>query len=107
MNGADHEIKMLGGIIADTVSEQLTEPAIRHSQLDPTVGHTLLIPASIHAVDALLVVDTAVQISMISQSFLDSLKPTVKVSREHIRIKTQNTVHTCVVASLGNCHLKI
>ena len=69
MNGADHKIKMLGGLIADTVSEQLTEPAVRHSQLDPTVGHNLLIPASIHAVGALLVVDTAAQISMISQSF--------------------------------------
>ena len=32
MNGADHEIKMLGGLIAATVSEQLTEPAVRHSQ---------------------------------------------------------------------------
>ena len=87
MNGTDHEIKMSGYLIADTVSEQLTEPTVRHSQLDPTVGHTLLIPASIHAVDALVVVDTAAQISMISQSFLDSLKPTLKVSREHIRIR--------------------
>ena len=60
---------ILGGLIAETVSGQPTDPEVRHSQLGPTVGHTLLLPASIHAVDILLVVDAAAQMSMISQSF--------------------------------------
>ena len=93
MNGADHDTNKLGGLIADTRSSQLTDTAVRHSQLGPTVGHTLLIPASICAADTLLVVDTAAQMSIISQSFLNSLKPTVTVYHEHIRIKTQNTIH--------------
>ena len=77
----------VGGLIADTWSRQLTEPALRHSQLGPTVGHTLIIPASVHAKDTLMVVDTAAKMSVISQLFLHSLKPTVTVSREHIRIR--------------------
>ena len=40
-----------------------------------------------HAVDTLLDVDTAAQMSMISQSFIHSLKPTVTVARQHIRIR--------------------
>ena len=47
---------------------------IRSTQIGPTVGHTLLIPATIYGRDTLMVVDTAAQMSMVSQSFIDSLE---------------------------------
>jgi len=62
MNGAGHETNKLGSIIADTWSRQLTEPAVRHLQLGPIVGHTLLIPAYSHDVNTVLVVDTNVSV---------------------------------------------
>ena len=100
MNGAKCETNKLGGLIADTGSKQLTEPAVRHSQLGPTIGHTLLISASIYDVDTLLVVDTAAQMSVISQSFLNSLKSTVTVSREHIRIRNAEHMRCRIIRQL-------
>ena len=64
--------------------EQVT---VRSTQLGPTVGHTLLIPATIHGKDTLMVVDTAAQMSMVSQSFIDSLEHAYTATPEFITIK--------------------
>ena len=60
---------------------------VRSTQLGPTVGHTLLIPATIHGKDTLMVVDTAAQMSMVSQSFIDSLEHAYTATPEFITIK--------------------
>ena len=64
--------------------EQIT---VRSTQLDPTVGYTLLIPATIYGRDMLMVIDTAAQMSMVSQSFIDSLEHACTVTPEFITIK--------------------
>ena len=64
--------------------EQVT---VRSTQLGPTVGHTLLIPATIHGKDTLMVVDTAAQMSLVSQSFIDSLEHAYTATPEFITIK--------------------
>ena len=51
------------------------------------MGHTLLIPATIYGNDALMAVDTAAEIPMISQSFLDLLGPSNGTSYEQTGIK--------------------
>ena len=66
---------------------QLTEPVARRTRLSATVGHTLLIPATIYSKNTLMVVDTAAQMSMISQLFADSLGSASATSHEQIRIK--------------------
>ena len=64
--------------------EQIT---VRSTQLDPTVGHTLLIPATIYGRGMLMVIDTAAQMSMVSLSFIDSLEHACTVTPEFITIK--------------------
>ena len=51
-----------------------SEPVVRHADVSPAVGHTMLIPGTICGKDTLMVVDTAAQRAMISQPFFDSLK---------------------------------
>ena len=40
----------------------LLEPVVRHANVSPAVGHTMLIPGTICGKDTLMVVDTAAQI---------------------------------------------
>ena len=53
----------------------------------PATGHTLLIPATIYGKNTLMVVDTAAQMPMVSQSFIDSLGQTLTMSSGGIVIK--------------------
>ena len=62
-------------------------PLVRSTHLSQATGHTLLIPATISGKDTLMVVDTAAQISMVSQSFIDSLGQTLTMSSGGIVIK--------------------
>ncbi len=78
---------------------ELLEPVVRHANVSPAVGHTMLIPGTICGKDTLMVVDTAAQISMISQPFFDSLNHHTALPPELIGIK--NAEH----GSHMQCHL--
>ena len=78
---------------------ELIEPVVRHANVSPAVGHTMLIPGNICGKDTLMVVDTAAQISMISQPFFDSLNHHTALPPELIGIK--NAEH----GSHMQCHL--
>ena len=78
---------------------ELPEPVVRHADVSPAVGLTMLIPGTICGKDTLMAVDTSAQISMISQPFFDSLNHLTVFLPELIGIK--NAEH----GSHMQCHI--